>query len=147
MPAYSFLDVSFMLVGPGIAANLAAGAAVAEEGITIEPASDKNQMDIGADGNGQHSLIADDSAHVTVKLLKTSPMNAVLMIAYDLQTSSSALHGLNVGTVTNAARGDLHVMLQGAFKKKPTITESKTAGFNEWTWDFIKVNSALGSGL
>ncbi len=57
MGVYSFLNVNATIAGPGGAFNLAAGAAAAEEGITIEAAEDKNVMTIGADGQGQHSLI------------------------------------------------------------------------------------------
>ncbi len=141
---YSFLNVSLMMIGPGIVANLAAGAAAAEEGCSIEPTTEKNVMTIGADGKGQHSLVADDSAHLVVRLLKTSPVNAQLMAAYDFQTSSSALHGQNVFTVTDSVRGDLHVLQSGAFKKKPPINYKKEADIIEWEFDVIKAASVLG---
>lgn len=144
MNVYSFLNISCLIAGPGLVANLAAGAAAAEEGITIEPSTDKNEMTIGADGKGQHSLIADNSGKLTVRLLKTSPINALLMAAYDLQTSSSALHGQNIVTITDSARGDLHVFQAVAFRKKPKIDYQKTAGMNEWEFDAISVNSVLG---
>lgn len=143
---YSFLNISARMVGPGLSANLAAGAAAAEEGITIEAAEDKNVMTIGADGKGQHSLVANDAATVTVRLLKTSPLNQTLMIAYDLQSASSALWGQNVITVTDSGRGDTTVVTQMAFKKKPTITYAKEAGMMEWAFDGIFANSVLGAG-
>lgn len=143
---YSFLNINASIVGPGGALNLAAGAAVAEEGITIEPVEDKNQMTIGADGKGQHSLIASDACTVTVRLLKTSPLNQALMIMYDLQSASSALWGQNVFTLTDSGRGDFNVVQGCAFKKKPTLTYAKEAGFNDWTFDGIQANSILGSG-
>lgn len=146
MAVYSFLNCQASIAGPGGFANLGAGAAAAEEGITIEAAEDKNVMAIGADGRGQHSLIASDAATVTIRLLKTSPVNATLMIMYDLQTASSALHGLNVISVTDSARGDLTICQNSAFKKKPTITYAKEGGMNEWTFDCIKVNTVLGNG-
>lgn len=141
---YSFLNISCAMAGPGIIANLAAGAAAAEEGITIEAVEDKNVMTIGADGRGQHSLVASDACLVTIRLLKTSPMNALLMAAYDLQSTSSALWGQNVFTVTDSGRNDLHVVQAAAFKKKPTITYAKEGGMMEWTFDGIKANSVLG---
>jgi hypothetical protein len=145
MSTYSFLNISCLIVGPGLVANLAAGAAAAEEGITIEAASDKNEMTIGADGKGQHSLIADDSCHLTMRLLKTSPINALLMIAYDLQTASSSLHGQNVVTILDTARGDATIVQAVAFKKKPTITYAKIGGMMEWTFDGIQANTVLGA--
>ena len=142
---YSFLNVVATIAGPGGVLNLAAGAAVAEEGITIEPTEDKNVMTIGADGKGQHSLVASDAATVTVRLLKTSPLNAGLMIMYDLQSASSALWGQNVFTIVDTGRLDATVLQSAAFKKKPTITYAKEGGMMEWTFDAIAANSILGA--
>lgn len=143
---YSFLNVNASIVGPGGALNLAAGAAAAEEGITIEPVEDKNQMTIGADGKGQHSLIASDAATITVRLLKTSPLNAALQIMYDLQSASSALWGTNVMTITDSGRGDVTVGQGVAFKKRVPLTYAKEAGIMEWIFDCIAVNTILGAG-
>lgn len=142
---YSFLNIAATIAGPGGVVNLAYGASVAEEGITIEPSTDKNVMQIGADGKGQHSLVADDSCTVNVRLLKTSPTNAALMIMYNLQSASSSAWGTNVITVTDSARQDLSVITNAAFKKKPTLTYAKEAGMMEWTFDGLTLNSVLGS--
>lgn len=146
MATYSFLNVSATVVGPGGVVNLASGAAVAEEGITIEAAEDKNVMTIGADGAGQHSLVASNAATITVRLLKTSPANAALMVMYNLQSVSSAAWGNNQIVVTDPVRGDITTARSCAFKKKPTLTYAKEGGMMEWTWDSIGVNSILGVG-
>lgn len=143
---YSFLNVNCVMVGPGVVANLAAGAAAAEEGITIEAAEDKNQMTIGADGKGQHSLIASDAKKVIIRLLKTSPQNALLQAAYDFQSLNSAVWGQNVFTITDSGRGDGTVVQACAFKKAPTITYAKDAGIMEWEFDGISGVSILGAG-
>lgn len=143
---YSFLNVVATIAGPGGILNLAAGAAVAEEGITLEAVEDKNVMTIGADGRGQHSLIASDACTLTIRLLKTSPINAALMIMYDLQSASSALWGQNVITIVDSGRNDYNIVQSAAFKKKPTLTYAKEGGMNEWVFDGIKANSVLGSG-
>lgn len=143
---YSFLNVSCTIAGPGGILNLANGAAAAEEGISIEPIEDKNVMTIGADGKGQHSLIASDACKITVRLLKTSPLNAALMIMYDLQSASSALWGQNVFTVTDSGRNDYTVAQSAAFKKRPNLNYAKEGGIMEWEFDAISVNSILGSG-
>lgn len=143
MNTYSFKNISCMMVGPGIVANLAAGAGAAEEGISIKPSGDKNKMDVGADGEGQHSLIADDSGNLVIRILKTSPVNGLLMAAYDLQSSSSKLWGINIITIVDTARGDGHVCQQVAFKKKPEIDYQKEARFIEWELDSIKISSVL----
>lgn len=147
MAVYSFLSISCLFVGPGIASNLAAGAAIAEEGITLEAAEDKNKMDIGADGVGQHTLIASDAATLTIRTLKTSPANAALQIAYDTQSLTPSLWGLNQVSITDSNRGDVSVLVSVAFKKKATITYAKEAGMMEWTFDVINANSILGGGL
>lgn len=143
---YSFLDVVAAIAGPGLIANLGSGASVAEEGITIAPTEDKNMMYIGADGKGQHSLIANDSGQVTVRLLKTSPINFILSAAYELQSSSSTLWGRNVFTVTNPVTGDVTTAQNCSFKKKPEITYAKEAGFNEWVFDSLSITTILGVG-
>lgn len=146
MGVYSFLNVNATIVGPGGVINLAAGAAAAEEGITIEASEDKNVMTIGADGQGQHSLIASDACTVTVRLLKTSPVNGRLMIMYDLQSASSALWGQNIFTIVDSGRSDYTVIQASAFKKKPTITYAKEGGMMEWTFDGQKATTILGTG-
>jgi hypothetical protein len=146
MATYSFLNVNAAIAGPGGAANLAAGAAAAEEGITIEPVEDKNVMTIGADGQGQHSLIASDARTVTVRLLKTSPWNAILMAMYNIQSSSSSLWGKNTIVVTDSGRNDLTTLQAVAFKKVPALNYAKEAGMNEWVFDAIKGDSILGAG-
>lgn len=143
---YSFLNVNCTMAGPGGVLNLAAGAAAAEEGITVEASEDKNVMTIGADGKGQHSLIASDAAAITIRLLKTSPLNAALMAMYDLQSVSSGLWGLNVITIVDSGRNDYTVIQNCAFKKKPTLTYAKEGGMMEWTFDGIAANTLLGSG-
>ncbi len=146
MATYSFQDVTAALVGVGGSINLASGAAAAEEGITIEAAEDKNVMTVGADGNGMHSLVANESSTVTVRLLKTSPVNAQLQLMYNLQTLSSLTHGKNVITVRDVVRGDAIVLTNVAFKKRPAINYAKEGGVMEWTFDAIKTTTILGVG-
>lgn len=146
MSAYSFLDVVATIDGPGGSINMGADAGVAEEGISIEPAGDKNTMVLGAGGDGQHNLMASDAATITVNLLKTSPINALLMQMYNFQTGSTGAHGRNNITVRDVARGDYHSAEQCAFKKKPTISYAGTAEMMVWTFDSIRCVSTLGQG-
>lgn len=146
MATYSFQDVAAAIVGVGGSINLAAGAAVSEEGITIDAVEDKNVMTIGADGSGMHSLVANESATVTVRLLKTSPVNAQLQLMYNLQTKSSLTHGKNVITVRDVVRGDMIALTNVAFKKRPSVTYAKEGGIMEWTFDAIKTTQILGVG-
>lgn len=146
MATYSFLDVVAAISGVGGSINLAAGAAVAEEGITIESQEDKNIMTIGADGSGMHSLVANESSLVTIRLLKTSTINAQLQLMYNLQTVSSSTHGTNTITVRDVARGDVITLSQAAFKKRPTVNYAKEGGIMEWTFDAVKTSQIIGVG-
>ena len=146
MATYSFKDITAALVGVGGSINLGAGAAIAEEGITIEPVEDKNVMTIGADGAGMHSLVASEAATVTVRLLKTSPVNSKLQTMYNVQTQSSLAHGKNSLTVRDIARGDAIVLQGVAFKRAPNIEYAKDGGTVEWQFDAIKSVRVLGTG-
>lgn len=143
---YSFLNVNATIAGPGGVVNIGAGAANSEEGITVEATEDKNVMTVGADGKAQHSLIASQAATLTVRLLKTAPANAALMLMYNAQQISSALWGQNVITINDSGRGDLLICQACAFKKKPVSTYAKEAGMMEWTFDVQVLNTILGSG-
>jgi len=146
MSTYSFLDCNAAISGPGGSINLASGAGASEEGITIVPLEDKNIMQIGAGGQGQHSLVAGEAATVTVNLLKTSPVNALLMNMYNYQTSSSVLHGKNTIAVTDLGRGDLITLSKVAFKRVPDLNYAKEAGINIWVFDAISAGRILGVG-
>lgn len=142
---YSFLDVRASIVGPGGAFSLGSGSGAAEEGITIEYADDVNSMQIGADGLGQHSLSANRSGVITVRLLKTSPVNKQLSLMANLQRASADAHGQNTIVIADN-RGDVVTAQQCAFKRIPTLNYQKMAGINEWTFDAIRVDQSLGDG-
>ena len=144
MAAYSFLNVVAAIAGPGAAFSLGAGSAVAEEGITIAPNEDKNSMIIGADGRGQHTLIASTGGLITMRFLKTSPTNGYLQLAYDFQSQSSAIWGKNLISVVDSARLEITTCQNCAFKKKPEIVYDKTGPLIEWTFDSLSINSVLG---
>lgn len=142
---YSFLDVNAAIVGPGGAINLGSGAGNSEEGITIEPTEDINTMTVGADGTPMHSLHADKSGKITVRLLKTSPVNARLSQMYAFQTASGANHGQNTITVANSATGDVTTCQIVAFERAPTLTYAKEGGMNEWSFAAGIIDRTLGT--
>jgi hypothetical protein len=142
---YSFLDISAAMTGPGITTSLTGGG-VAKEGIVVSRANDQNTMVIGADGRGMHSLRADKSGTVTLRLLKTNPLNHVLSAAFDYQTTSSALHGQNTFSVRNTARGDNWVASQCAFKRKPAFQNAEDGDIIEWPFDSISIDGVFGDG-
>ncbi|GAC1486712.1 MAG: DUF3277 family protein [Acetobacteraceae bacterium] len=146
MATYSFLNCQAAIVGPGGAFNIGTGAGVADEGITISLVGDKDSMTIGADGTPMHTLNADKSGTLTVRLLKTSPTNAQLSLMYAFQSVSSALHGNNTITVRDSARGDVTTCRQVAFRKQPALTYSKAGAVQEWEFNAGIVDQLIGVG-
>jgi hypothetical protein len=146
MASYSFKDITASLAGAGLFANLGADSAAAEEGITVAPIDDKNIMTIGAGGSGIHSLRADDSAIITVRLLKSSPSNFILMGAYNFQKQSSLNWGKNTLTLRDVARGDFLVAQQVAFARVPDLEFGTEAQPVEWIFHAIKLLPILGVG-
>lgn len=142
---YSFLNVQATLVGPGGSINLGSGAGASKEGITIDPNGDKNSMTIGADGSGMHSLHADNSGTITVRLLKTSPTNALLMAMYDFQKTSSTLWGQNVITITDSGGGDSNGARGCAFKRKTPVRYADDGQICEWSFDCIDIDTIFGN--
>jgi hypothetical protein len=91
-----------------------------------------------------HSLFADRSGTITVNLLKTSPMNAVLSAAYAFQTSNPAAHGQNTFTLVDKVRGDVVTAQQCAFKKHPDLTYGKESRMVVWEFFAVKIDGILG---
>lgn len=145
MPSYSFLDVQASITGPGGSFALAAGAAAAKEGIDIEMTAEKDVLTIGADGAPMHSLIADKSGKITIRLLKTSPVNAQLSAMYDAQSLTASLWGQNTITVSQSASGDLHTCRSVAFAKKPTFHYGAEANIQEWQFNAGLIDGVLGT--
>lgn len=145
MGVYSFLDTSAAITGPGGTFSVSSGG-VAKEGITIARKADKNSMVVGADGEGMHSMHADESGQVTVRLLKTNPINAMLSQMYRYQKTSSAYWGRNVISVRDPVRGDDGVAQQCAFTKHPDITQAEDGGLIEWVFDSVHIDQVLGDG-
>lgn len=144
MTTYSFVDVTATLVGTGAVIDLGYGSATAQEGITIAMAGDKNTMLIGADGEGMHSLRADKSGQITVRLLKTSPQNSKLLALYNAQSLSSGAWGNNVITITHTVSGDITIARSCAFKKRPDMNYRMDGDTYEWVFDSIKIDGFMG---
>lgn len=147
MNTYSFLDVQASIVGPGGSISVGSGSGNAEEGISVEPVNEMNHMDVGADGTPMHSLSADKSGRVIVRLLKTSPTNQLLTALHNFQRTSSANHGQNTITITNIVSGDKYTNQLCAFAKVPNNTYAKNANMIEWNFDAGIIDPTLGSGV
>lgn len=143
---YSFVDCSAQIIGPGALFDLGNGAGVADEGITIEMLEDKGSVVMGADGTPMQTLHAGSAGRVTVRLLKTSTVNALLAAAYHFQTLTSANWGQNLIVVRMTAWGDVITASACAFQKFPNLTYAKEAGTNEWVFSAGQIIGMLGSG-
>ena len=144
MATYSFLDVTASLTGPTGVIDLGQGSANSEEGITQTMGGNKNTMTIGADGEVMHSLHADKSGTITVTLLKTSPVNKKLSLAYNAQSQSSATWGNNVIVIRNTASGDISTARSCAFQKQPDFNNANEGGTVSWVFDCGKIDQLLG---
>ncbi len=147
-PAYSFLSVTANIAGPGLLAlNLGSGASVSEEGITVAATTDQNVMTVGADGKYMHTLVADKSGPVTVRLLKVSPTNGLLQLAFELQRASPTLWGQNIIVIRDTARNELITCEGCSFKKAVEVTYDKTGPMIEWVFDSGAITKILNFGL
>lgn len=146
MSTYSFLSVQGGFSGPGGSFQVGSSAGVAEEGITTSMVEEKDRAEVGADGALMHVLRASNLGKLAIRLLKTSPINAQLMAAYNLQKANPAIWGQNVITVADVNRGDNSSLTQAAFVKKADFTWDKDGKMNEW--EFLGIlEESLGTGV
>jgi len=153
MATYSFNDNMCAISGPNGAFNLGYGSCNSEGGISVNMVEDKSTMTIGADGCVMHSLHSGKGATVTIRLLKTSPTNALLSQMYGMDTNTagnpqaSANHGQNQISIRDLQRNDVITCQQCAFAKFPDMTYAKEGGEMVWTFHAGIVDFVLGSGL
>ena len=140
---YSFLSVSASISGPNGSFSLSNGNT--EGGITIAMRGPKNTLTVGADGSGMNSLHADNSATVTVRLLKVSPTNALLNAMYDADRVDPTSWGQNVIKLRDINLGDDVTATGCAFQKQPDLTYDKEGPALEWVFDVATVHEDLGS--
>jgi hypothetical protein len=143
---YSFAAVQATIVGPGGATPLGNSAGAAEEGITTAPKEEKNTMQVGADDSIMHALHAANPGRVTIRLLKTSPVNAILSAMYNFQRSSPGNWGQNTIVVSDTFRGDICTLSVAAFVGNPALTYDKAGRFNEWVFEGRLIEQ-LGAGV
>lgn len=146
MGAYSFLSVQASIIGPGLNAQIGSSAGSAKEGISVEMEEDKTTVTTGADGSIMSSLRASMTGRIIVRLLKTSPINQVLMNGLNFQRASAANWGQNVVRVTDTARGDVVSGRQVSFVRFPNNAWAEDGNTIEWSFVGI-VNETLGAGI
>lgn len=146
MSTYSFLDCKAAIAGPGGAFSIGSDAGISDEGITTEMKEEKNMQVIGAGGQVMNSLRASNAARITLRILKTSPVNAKLSALYNFQRLLTGAWGQNTISIADISRGDLIVATDVAFARQAPITYSKDANINEWLFDAV-VDMQLGTGV
>lgn len=146
MSAYSFLSVQASIVGPGLNAQIGSSSGAAKEGLSAEMDEDKIAVTTGADGSIMTSLKASQTGRIVVRLLKTSPINATLMAAFNFQRQNAANTGQNSIRVVDKARGDVVTGRQMGFLRMPNNTWGEEGNVIEWTFVGI-VNEVLGAGI
>jgi hypothetical protein len=145
MSTYSFLDTQGSFVGPGGNFSVGSGAGCAEEGISYALDEDQTGTITGSDGTIMHSLHASQTGTVTVRLLKTSPVNGKLQQAYNFQKVSASTWGVNTLAFANSTLGDAITLTQAAFVKSPDNSYAKDGNIMEWVFrGYLYV--ALGKG-
>ena len=107
---------------------------------------DKDAMAVGADGTIMHSLRASNAGTITVRLLKTSPVNQQLNALYNFQKSSAANWGQNIFSVSDTFRGDVVTGTEMAFNRQAPVTYAKDGNMMEWKFQG-NVEELLGSGV
>jgi hypothetical protein len=146
MGTYSFLNVQANIVGPGLTAQIGSASGAAKDGLSTAFEEDKVGVTTGADGSIMTSLHASMTGRITVRLLKTSPINAVLNAAFNFQRASSANTGQNTIRVVDKVRGDVVTGRQMAFVKHPDNVWSEEGNVLEWNFIGI-LNEVLGVGI
>lgn len=140
--SYSFFDVQAAISGPGGSFSLKGGNAA--EGITLTRAEDKDTMTIGADGSVMHSHHVGKACTVTIRLLKTSPVNAQLREMLNYQDNGSVNWGKNVITIKNIVSGDDEVITGAAFAGPPENVWATEGNILEWTLNGAKNTGKTG---
>jgi hypothetical protein len=131
--------------GPGGTIALGAGAGVDKGGVTTAYDEDKQTTTTGADGAVLQNLHPGQTGTITVRLLKTSPSNALLSNLYNFQRASSANWAQNVMQGADAVRGDTINGVSMGFVKFPDVTWAEDGAALEWQFRGI-LREQLGSG-
>ena len=88
----------------------------------------------------------EKSGKITVRLLKNSPVNALLSLMYNVQSTSSVLWGKNIISLASGI-GDSITAQQVAFTRQPTVVYSEDGPINEWDFDAITVDMLLAASI
>lgn len=142
--AYSFLDVTASIEGPGGSGTLSGGG-VADEGISVEP-DERVETQYGAGGEWMHVLKGRRGGRIVIRLLKNGIANAMLSRMFNFDTGSSANVGRNTISVRNPQTGDSWVAIGCACRKMPNTVYSSSGPMLEWEFTVGLLSGILGTG-
>ena len=103
--AYAFANIAGTVAGPGGVVSIGYPNGNAKEGLHVEYLEAKDAMVVGSDGSVMHSLRSGNAARVSVYLLKTSPINALLSNLYNFQRTQASYWGINTIAISDVQRG------------------------------------------
>lgn len=106
---------------------------------------DKDTMQVGAGGAIMHSLNASDAGRITIRLLKTSPTNALMSAIYNFQKNNPGSWGQNQFRGADTARGDVVTATELAFVRQSPLAFAKDGNINEWVLQG-RIFELLGTG-
>ena len=130
---YSFQNIQAAIAGAGGSFSLGYGSGNAEEGITaVGNVEEKGIGTAGADGQIMATLRASKLGKWTIRLLKTSPVNAQLQTLYNAQSTNPAFWATNTLTLADSVRGDAGSLTGAWFSKQPDVVYAKDGNTNEW---------------
>lgn len=147
---YSFASVNAVVAdaASGISVQIANGAGVSGEGITVAMNEEKATMSIGADGTPMHSVHKSKGGRIVVRIQKTSPTHAIIDQIYRYTANAG---GANYGQITitlnDLARGDVIVGSQCGIAKRPDLSYAVEGGAMEWVFNVGILEWVLGSGV
>lgn len=147
MATYSFLDVQLSINGPNISATIGGtGTGSAEEGFSVIFEEDADVMTPGADGSVMHSLTAAKRGRIELHVLKTSPINAQLSTAYNLDRANGSQEwGQNTMAVRNPVSGDTYQCKSCAFRKFSDNAYQMRGNIMTWVFNSSVIDPALGA--
>lgn len=103
--------------------------------ISIEPNSDHRTHVVGADGHVVSSMLADESAIVTVTLLQTSSAHRALLALYKTDRNTPGGGGVGAFEMRDLVNGDVDSSERCWIQRRPNREIGKEAG--EYEWKFI----------
>ncbi len=143
---YSFANVAGSIVGPNGAFSFGYGSGIDDGGITAEMSEDKVDIKTGADGKPMATLHASKLGRITVRVQKTSPLNAFLSALYGADNSSATQVAQNTIVVRDLGGIDVIAGQNCAIAKFPSLTYGREGPPNEWVFVVGQLDMMLGGG-